>query len=95
MSVGAAVSASTGSAYICVEHLEPAISSHPPNAKAAVVMLRLLQNIFLLLGRSHRISVMGSSPQTALSHSGQWGAPLFFDKIDSHLQPGHCVNILT
>lgn len=45
MSVEAAVSASTGNAYICVEHLEPAISSCPPNAKAAVVMLRLCQTL--------------------------------------------------
>lgn len=31
---------------------------------------------FLLLGRSHRVSVMGSSPQTALSHLWQRGAAL-------------------
>lgn len=57
MSVGAAVSASTGNAYICVEHLEPAISSHPPNAKAAVVMLRLLET------PSEPIPATGEKPQ--------------------------------
>lgn len=50
---------------------------------------------FLLLGRSHRVSVMGFSPQTTLSHLWQRGAAPLFDKIDSHFQPGHCVNILT
>lgn len=43
--------------YICVEHREPAISSHPPNAKAAVVMFRLLQSPL------KHIAATGEKPQ--------------------------------
>lgn len=57
MSVGVAVSSSPGNAYICVEHLEPAISSHPSNAKAAVVMLGPLQT------PSEHIPATGEKPQ--------------------------------
>lgn len=64
MSVVAAVSA-----CICVEHLEPVISSCPPNATVVVMMLRLgpaaLLSTFLLLGQSR--SLMDASPRPPVS----------------------------
>lgn len=83
MSVGAAVSAATGNACICVEHLEPAISSHPPNAKAAAVVLRPFQTT------SECIPATGEKPQSLSNGffspdcpvsplAGQWGAALLW-----------------